>query len=112
MTYINKGTTLWLTGQDPDFDYALGEQTAAWYFEKDDDGTNYIVLADNTAWPYISTDDQYQHPRFKVETLTNKKLEPTIDLPRVRQYLLLAERQLLANKRFSTVQLYFDVDPL
>ena len=40
------------------------------------------------------------------------KLEPTIDLPRVRQYLLLAERQLLANKRFSTVQLYFDVDPL
>jgi primosomal protein N' (replication factor Y) len=40
------------------------------------------------------------------------KLEPTIDLPRVRQYLLLAEQQLLANKRFSTVQLYFDVDPL
>ena len=40
------------------------------------------------------------------------KLEPTFDLPRVRQYLLLAEQQLLANKRFSTVQLYFDVDPL
>jgi len=81
MTYINKGTTLWLTGQDPDFDYALGEQTAAWYFEKDDDGTNYIVLADNTAWPYISTDDQYQHPRFKVETLTNKKLELVYNAP-------------------------------
>jgi len=30
----------------------------------------------------------------------------------VRRYLHLAQQQLLQDKRFSSLQLYFDVDPL
>ena len=39
------------------------------------------------------------------------KLELGIDMKRVRDYLLLAQRQILADKRFSTLQIYYDVDP-
>ena len=40
------------------------------------------------------------------------KLENGIDMPRVRQYFLLAQQQLLANKRFASLQVFFDIDPL
>mgnify|MGYP002623727576 FL=1 len=39
------------------------------------------------------------------------KLELGIDMKRVREYLLLAQRQILADKRYSTLQIYYDVDP-
>ena len=39
------------------------------------------------------------------------KLELGIDMKRVRDYLLLAQRQILADKRYSTLQIYYDVDP-
>ncbi len=39
------------------------------------------------------------------------KLEQGIDLPKVRQYLRVAQKQMEAEKRFSTVQMYYDVDP-
>jgi len=40
------------------------------------------------------------------------KLEPGINMPRVRQYLRKAEQLLMADKRYSSLQIYFDVDPL
>ena len=40
------------------------------------------------------------------------KLEPSLDMKRVREYLLLAQQQLLANRRYSSLQIYYDVDPL
>ena len=40
------------------------------------------------------------------------KLENGIDLKRVREYLRLAQKQVLQDKRFATLQIYFDVDPL
>ena len=39
------------------------------------------------------------------------KLEPGIDMPRVRTSLLLLRRQLLADRRYASVQIYYDVDP-
>ena len=39
------------------------------------------------------------------------KLEPGLDMQRVRQTLLLLRRQLLSDKRYATIQLYYDVDP-
>ena len=52
----------------------------------------------------------------RVKTLSIRKLvlklEPGIDIPRVRQYLKLAQQQMLQDKRFATLQLYYDVDPL
>ena len=40
------------------------------------------------------------------------KLELGIDMQKVREYLLLAQSQMLADKRYSSLQVYYDVDPL
>ena len=83
LTYINKGVARWGTkNEDADVDFAVGNQSAGWSFEvydwKDADGNvtkqTYIQLAANTAFPYISSDAQYENPRFRIEQLTAKKL--------------------------------------
>ncbi len=52
----------------------------------------------------------------RVKTLSIRKivlkLEVGIDMARVRQYLMLAQQQLLQDSRYSSLQVYFDVDPL
>ena len=40
------------------------------------------------------------------------KLELGIDMKRVRKYLLMAQSQMLADKCYSSLQIYYDVDPL
>ncbi len=40
------------------------------------------------------------------------KLELGLDMKRVREYLLLAQSQMLADKRYASLQVYYDVDPL
>lgn len=40
------------------------------------------------------------------------KLELGIDLTRVRKYLREAERQMMDNKQYASLQIHFDVDPL
>ena len=40
------------------------------------------------------------------------KIENGLDMKRVREYLLLAQSQLLADKRYASLQVYYDVDPL
>ena len=40
------------------------------------------------------------------------KLELGIDMQKVREYLLLAQSQMLADRRYSSLQVYYDVDPL
>ncbi len=40
------------------------------------------------------------------------KLELGIDMKRVREYLLLSQSQILADKRYASLVVYFDVDPL
>ena len=40
------------------------------------------------------------------------KLENGIDMKKVRQYLLMAQSQILADKRYASLQVYYDVDPL
>lgn len=52
----------------------------------------------------------------KVKSLSIRKIvlkfEPTLNMSEVRKYLTLAQQQLLQNKRYSTLQIYYDVDPL
>ena len=52
----------------------------------------------------------------RVKTLSIRKLvlklEGGIDLKKVRQYLHLAQQQMLQEKRYASLQIYFDVDPL
>ena len=52
----------------------------------------------------------------KVKSLSIRKLvlkfEPSINMSEVRKYLALAQQQMLQDKRYSSLQIYFDVDPL
>jgi primosomal protein N' (replication factor Y) len=51
----------------------------------------------------------------KVKSLSIRKLvlklEPGIGMADVRKYLALAQQQMLQDKRYSSLQIYFDVDP-
>ena len=88
LTYVNTGTTKW-GHQDADWDATIGNQTSTWSFEvyewADADGNvtsqTYIQLAPNTAFPYISSDAQYEDPKFRIETLTAKKLVLVYETP-------------------------------
>jgi primosomal protein N' (replication factor Y) len=55
-------------------------------------------------------------PVSRVKTLSIRKLvlklEIGIDMTKVRQYLRLAQQQMLQDKRYASLQLYYDVDPL
>ncbi len=82
-TYVNTGTSKWgASTADWDAVVVEGEQVSSWSFEvydwEDADGNvtkqTYIQLAPNTAFPYISTDEQYENPRFRIESLTAKKM--------------------------------------
>lgn len=52
----------------------------------------------------------------RVKTLSIRKLvlkfETGLDMKQVRQYLALAQQQLLQDKRYASLQVYYDVDPL
>ena len=82
LTYVNKGTTKWGPKTNDDWDATIGDQTSSWSFEvydwEDADGNvtkqTYIQLAPNTLFPYISSDEQYENPRFRIEMLTAKKM--------------------------------------
>ena len=89
MTYVNYGTSFNTEGASADLDVALGNQTSTWSFEiydwEDAEGNvtkqTYIQLGANTLFPYISSDAQYQDPKFRIETLTATKLVLVYDAP-------------------------------
>ena len=83
LTYVNIGCSLWDNGgADADFDMATQEQSASFEFKRgqwtDTEGNvqdaDFLVLAPNTLFPYISADSQYENPRFRIETLTATKM--------------------------------------
>ena len=55
-------------------------------------------------------------PVAKVKSLSIRKLvlkiELGINMSEVRKYLILAQQQMLQDKRYNSLQIYFDVDPL
>ena len=52
----------------------------------------------------------------KVKSLSIRKIvlkfEPTLNMAEVRRYLTLAQQQMLQDKRYNTLQIHFDIDPL
>jgi primosomal protein N' (replication factor Y) len=52
----------------------------------------------------------------KVKSLSIRKLvlklELGINMPDVRKYLALAQQQMLQDKRYASLQVYYDIDPL
>ena len=89
MTYVNYGTKFNTVGATEDIDVALGNQTSTWSFEvydwQDADGNTtkqtYIQLGTNTLFPYISSDAQYENPKFRIESLTAKKMVLVYETP-------------------------------
>ena len=92
LTYVNyntKFTEEYSKKAQNDTALVIGNQTAAWTFEvydwEDAEGNvskqTYIQLAANTAFPYISSDAQYENPRFRIESLTAKKMVLVYDAP-------------------------------
>ena len=131
LTYINKEVSKWGTqNDDADVDVAIGNQNASWYFEPGTDAEGnactYIVLASNTAFPYISSDNQYENPKFRIETLTAKKLVLVYDNPGIIAWHFIftseeAEKEWAgfdANSDFNmwkgitpTMSFYYNPDP-
>ena len=85
LTYVNYNTKFtedYSKKAQNDTALVIGNQTAAWTFEvydwEDAEGNvskqTYIQLAANTVFPYISSDAQYENPRFRIESLTAKKM--------------------------------------
>ncbi len=52
----------------------------------------------------------------KVKSLSIRKIvlkfEPSLNMSEVRKYLMLTQQQMLQNKRYASLQIYYDVDPL
>ena len=88
-TYVNYGTKFNTEGAGADLDVTLGNQTSTWSFEiyewQDADGNTtkqtYIQLGANTLFPYISSDAQYENPKFRIESLTAKKMVLVYETP-------------------------------
>jgi primosomal protein N' (replication factor Y) len=55
-------------------------------------------------------------PVARVKSLSIRKLvlkfENALDMNRVRQYLRMAQQQMASDKRYASLQVYYDVDPL
>ena len=81
LTYVNKETQ-WANGAKDDLDVELGDQTSIWDFEEldwtDKEGKvskqRYIRLGEKTLFPYMSSNEQYENPLFRVEQLTASKM--------------------------------------
>ena len=112
MTYVNWGTSFNPTGAEPDVDVALGNQTSTWSFEvydwEDADGNvtkqTYIQLGEKTLFPYISSDAQYENPKFRIESLTATKLVLVYDGPGIAWRFVLtsaADERLVEEQGFD-----------
>lgn len=78
--FVNYGCTVFsaYTGYSEDFAMPAEEQTATYSLSTSGEDV-YLSLASNTYFPYISTDDQYQNPKFRFIALTASKLELVYD---------------------------------
>ena len=99
-TFVNTGTTLW-GSSSADWDATITpEQKATFNLEsgtwtdadKKVQDAVYLVLSDNTLFPYISTDDQYQHPRFRIEGLTANELDLVYDNGGIAWHFILTSK--------------------
>ena len=100
-TFVNTGTTLW-GSNNSDWDATItDEQTSAYTLESgtwtDADGKAqdaiFLVLADNSLFPYISSDGQYQHPRFRIEGLTSTTMNLVYDNGSIAWHFILTSKE-------------------
>ena len=87
--YVNKGTTIWGTGAEEDFDTDVQAQVSGFSLESDfytpagateAVQANYLILNAKSLFPYISDDSQYNVPKFRIESISATKLELVYDI--------------------------------
>jgi hypothetical protein len=86
-TFVNTGTTKWGT-ESADWDATIAATQTAHYTLESGTWTDaegkaqeaiFLVLDDNTLFPYISSDKQFEHPRFRIEGLTSTAMDLVYD---------------------------------
>ena len=90
------------------------------YMKHSNDKTVEMAAVEVSSWLRQWFGDRVKGPVKpdvgKIKTLNIRmvvlKLENGIDMAKVRQYLKRAREAILADKRFSTLTIYFDVDPV
>ena len=90
------------------------------YMKHSNDKTVEMAAVEVSSWLRQWFGDRVQGPVKpdvgKIKTLNIRmvvlKLENGIDMAKVRQYLKRAREAILADKRYSTLTIYFDVDPV
>lgn len=75
LVFVNNGCTVFQDnpGNGEDFDVATQQQTAQYEITGEDNDV-YLVLPAQTQFPYISCDNQYNTPKFRIESITGSKL--------------------------------------
>lgn len=92
LVYVNKGTTYWgaTPNEGEDFDTAVEAQTSSFSLSTDfytpagseeSVQATYITLGSKTLFPYISSDAQYDTPKYRVESYSSKKMVLVYDEP-------------------------------
>ena len=90
--YVNTGCSVFSefnTNDGQDFLATVNEQTTTYSFEAgtwtdaegNEEACYYLVFPAHTQFPYISSDDQWENPRFRIESITAKKLSLVYDIP-------------------------------
>lgn len=75
LMFVNTGCTVFSgnPGDGNDFDVAVDAQTTTYEIAGEGDDV-YIVLPSGTYFPYISCDEQYNDPRFRIESISSSRL--------------------------------------
>lgn len=76
--YVNKDCSVLGGPSDSDFMAAAGKQEANYTFDVEGNSL-YLVLPAKTLFPYIANDDQYNEPRFLIQSMTSSKMELVYD---------------------------------
>ena len=93
LIYVNKGCTV-IPGNPndgQDFDAAAQEQTVKYTIESRGNDV-YLVLPAQTMFPYISGDNQYNKPEFRIESITGSKLVLIYDDGKVAWHYILTSK--------------------
>lgn len=100
-TFVNTGTTIW-GSSSADWDATIAaSQTATYTLEsgtwtdadKNTQDAIFLVLSDNTLFPYVSSDGQYQHPRFRIEGLTSNTMNFVYDNGSIAWHFILTSKE-------------------
>lgn len=94
LVFVNTGCTVMPgnPGDGNDFDTQAEPQTATFQLVGEGDDV-YLVLPAGTLFPYISCDNQYNDPRFRIESITGSRLVLVYDDGTIAWHYILTSQE-------------------